>query len=572
MRSPFTPKDLGAFWMELTQAGGDLQARELFRFALEACEAGSHSDEVDQALEWAEELQDRDTESDTYGNFRWYRRNMKPVDRNAVEFSMKAGGLLWIRHRDRMSNQGRERLERLMRFSVEGIRRHTPPVSYTNIWIMKTWNCVALGERLAERELAEEGYAMLARWLQYTVCHGIHEYLSPTYYVASMQPMELIAQYAQSKEGRHQANKALRFFWMQIAANWSDLCARLGGAHSRDYDYLSTGVRAVRIRERFNSIRQGDGEVHPPDAQIGADVNAVLADLPRTVCQRFGEKPEETATTYVGKSFTIGSAGASYGPIDKCLTVNIGGPDTPNATFFTDARGDGYGQRQFRLNSGHSKALHLVPFLTTVQRGSEVLLLAAPAPEGRHYARSAPGPTCLLSHFVLPASADRCSVGDVSLNFGDDSTGLIDVPREEAVIIEWGDVSLAVRAVLARSIDGGEATVQLVRDEEGLACGAMRLTVTHSDVPAESRGVVALWVGVNEAVSVGIRAHFESAVDIREDGDQVRVEIPGWQGPMAVAADLSSYEVLERVGGESKEGSALLMVNGKEIGRALLEC
>jgi hypothetical protein len=98
------PRELGAFWEKLAGAGEDLQVQELFRFALEATAAGSHADEIEQALGWAEELQDRDSDSDTFGNFRWYRRNTKPADRNAVEFSMEAGGLLWSQHRDRRAN------------------------------------------------------------------------------------------------------------------------------------------------------------------------------------------------------------------------------------------------------------------------------------------------------------------------------------------------------------------------------------------------------------------------------------------------------------------------------------
>lgn len=573
MRSPFMPRELGAFWEKLAGAGEDLQVRELFRFALEATAAGSHADEVEQALTWAEELQDRDADSDTFGNFRWYRRNPKPMDRNAVEFSMEAGGLLWVQHEDLLSAGCRERLERLMRFSVEGIRRHPVAISYTNIWIMKTWNCIALGEGLAMKDLADEGYRMLTDWLSYAAEYGIHEYLSPTYYVASMQPMELVAQYADRSDGRSAANKALRLFWLQIAANWSESTQRLGGAHSRDYDYLSTGIRGDRIRERFASICAADGETYVPDDRISSDCLALLKTVPRTVCQRWGKGLLEAATTFVGSAFSIGSAGASYGPIDKCLTLNIADPDTPNVTFFTDARGDGYGQRSFELNDGHSKALHLVPFLASVQRGPEVLLFAAPAPEGRHYLRSAPEPTCLLSHLVLPAHWDHCWVGSEAVDL-DRMGGEIEIPPESALVLRLGEVAVGVRVVLASDTDGSPANVKLIRDADGLSVGAMRLTITHSQKPAAAAGIVGLWIGAQEGIQGeaidSFRDHFAGETESETEGGVVCLSVNGWEDRLSIVADLDDQEVMVREGGELDELTCLISVNGRDVGREAL--
>ena len=75
-------------WQRLQQAGDELSTRGLFSFALNAVENGSHAAEIVRAFEMAEALQDRDELSPTFGNFRWYPKNEKPVDRNAVEFCM----------------------------------------------------------------------------------------------------------------------------------------------------------------------------------------------------------------------------------------------------------------------------------------------------------------------------------------------------------------------------------------------------------------------------------------------------------------------------------------------------
>ncbi|MCX7015511.1 MAG: hypothetical protein NTW86_23660, partial [Candidatus Sumerlaeota bacterium] len=99
-------------------------ARDLFRFALEAADAGWRPEVVEKALAAAEDMQDRDPQSSTYGNFRWYMKTPKVVDKNAVEFSMERAALLWKLHKDKLTDGARERLKRLMDLSVEGIRRH----------------------------------------------------------------------------------------------------------------------------------------------------------------------------------------------------------------------------------------------------------------------------------------------------------------------------------------------------------------------------------------------------------------------------------------------------------------
>ena len=83
----------------------------------------------------------------------------------------------------------------------------------------------------------------------------------------------------------------------------------------------------------------------------------------------------------------------------------------PMVSFFMDTRGDPYGKKRFPAGGGHHKALHLQPFLMSVQRGPEVLLLASADPGERLFTLRAPQPTCLLSHVVVPA--------DVTVWFGD---------------------------------------------------------------------------------------------------------------------------------------------------------
>ena len=276
---------------------------------------------------------------------------------------------------------------------------------------MKCWNQIALGEALDKPELSAAGYRSLDEWLDYTRRYGVVEYNSPTYYGVDLDALGLIARFAKQPAGRDAATRGLRYFWTEIAANWYQPGHRLGGAHSRDYDYLTGHGELDR-----NLVRAGwfdDPEMpetifdqlcqwNPP-----AELHALALATPRTVYQRWGEEPSQWASQYVGRRYSIGVAGATYHNMDKPLAVNLpGGPEMPIVSFFLDGRDDPYGHERINTAGGHPKSLHLMPLLSSVQRGSEVLLLAADNDRTRKATKTEKYLTCLLSHVILPTAAE----------------------------------------------------------------------------------------------------------------------------------------------------------------------
>lgn len=414
-------------WKSFQDKSPKMGVRSLFAFALESAEADYRLDRIDGALELAEVMQDRDPESRTYGNFRWYWGAERPEDLNAVEFSMQDAALLWMRHQGRLPKHTQERLERLVSFAVEGIRTHRVQESYTNIFLMKIWNCVALGEQTGRPALAREGYAMLDSWLFYTWENGIHEYISPTYYATDLDSLVLIARFSQNERARKQAEATLQLFWTDIAANWFEPCQRLGGAHSRDYDYL-TGHGYLDEHLRYAGWLEANPNAPPLRFATLADWRPspefrtlTVQRVPRMVRQRWGDQPGQRSAQYVGRSISLGTAGSSYvDPMDKTLTVNFagGGPAMPVVSFLMDARNDPFGQVRDLTGGGHMKALHLTPFLMSVQREREALLLAAISPRDRGFQRPAPNPVCLLSQLVLPREGVTVWVGDEPYSVG----------------------------------------------------------------------------------------------------------------------------------------------------------
>jgi len=543
-----------------------MSVRELFRLSLELAGRNHRTDRIEKLLDLAAKMQDLDPDSRTYGNFKWYWGADKCADRNAVEFAMQKAAVTVIRFGERIPPGARKKLDRIMRLSVEGVRRHGVRISYTNIILMKIWNCIALGEILDDKELAELGYRTFDRWLMYTGANGIHEYLSPTYYGVDLENLGLIARYAGRKQARKKAVAALRYCWTDIAANWFTPCARLGGAHSRDYDYL-TGrgmLDYMMSKVKWSGVTRTPAFFHtlthwPPPDELTAPI---LKQVPRMVLQRWGPEVGQHAAHYVGGNFSIGSAGASYGPMDKPLTINFaGGPGMVMANFFLDARGDPYGKKKFQRASGHSKALHLKCFLTSVQRGSEVLLLASSEPSSDRYI---PAPACLLSHLVIPSEPD-IRIGGKKAGRDKDIT----IAMNQPVFLRYKDIAVGVRYVLGLNGAGRTAPLRLVSD--GGRYPARRLTCTLSAGKPEGRGTVAVWVRCAEGLDENGFAAFEKQFA----SEKAKVSVKGGvvdvsAGGMRLRADVDRQRSISRQGGDKGAGEQLLAVNGRDVGLEIL--
>ncbi len=551
--------------------------RELFGFALEAVAANYRPEMVERALDVAEQMQDRDPASPTYGNFRWYWFNEKPVDRNAVQFSMERAVLIWKLYRDRLTPKAKERLERLIALSVEGIRRHRVGESYTNIFLMKTWNCIAIGEAADRADLATEGYQMLERWFMHVWESGIHEYLSPTYYGVDVQCLGLIARFAARAEGKRLAELALRLFWTDIAANWFGPSQRLGGAHSRDYDYLTGRGHLDNVLRRQGWLTDGKpissdpyelNASWPPPAEMRA-----LADRqPRFVRQRWGIQPWEMAAHHVGRNFSLGSSAATYWNMDKTLVLNLPGDiDTPVASFHMDARNDPYGKSRIpEGTSGHKKSLHLNPFLASVQRGPEVLLVASADPEKPKHFMHHEEMAGLFSHLFFPTNA---SVWETASDAPLPLTGRRELNGDRPIFLRSGDVAAGIRFVVRAAPDGKPAPLALLADGEKF--GAARLTVEHATSKPLARGVIGIWARAAEGLDDDgfdrFRATFASArPDVRRDGDRLDVRVPGLGAPLRVAVDLANEERLAIEGAETGAEGMLLAIDGRDVGRELV--
>ena len=576
-------KQLDRLWARFQSHDRDLSSRELYQFFLSAVVHHWRPESLGSVLDLVEAMHDRDPSSATYGNYRWYWHETKPDDRNAVEFCMQLAGLTWTLYRDRLPADARAKLAAALALGVEGMLRHKVDVSYTNIFLMRLSNCILIGEQTDRPDVLREGVAWLDEWFVYTRKNGVHEYSSPTYYAVDLEDLGALARYSVEEPVRTKACQALRFFWTDIGANWFAPHQALGGAHSRDYDFLLGHGELDRHLAREGWIQPVDpNELQPILPEIThwappADLLGETPPVPRIVSQSWGPQTFERAVNYVGRNFSLGSAGASYNAQDKVLNLALsGGPKRPLITFSFDYRNDPYGLAKIETSGSHPKLTHLVPFVASVQREAEVLLLAAidpartPNPAGKNrpmiYAS-------VNANLVLPA--------DVQL-WTDDDKPLVVTPGAhlplrlgQPVYLRDGDTAVALCFLAARNDEGHDAEFELMAD--GAKQHAERLVAKLAQGTPRSLISAAVWVraaeGLNDAGFALFRAECARAASAAVIEKNVRnfvVSIPGRSGLLTLRADLQAQKRLEIAGADEATSQGILSINGRDFGTELL--
>ena len=572
-------------WPQLAGNGRALGIRGTLRFAVEAAGLNWHPERVEAALAIGRASQDLAPASKTFGNFKWRSDHAGVLDLNAVEFASQLMGFLHVRYADRLTPAARRRLEQMMTDAIAGLRSHVVRIEYTNITIMKAWSLIAAGEALGRPDVAADGYRRFDDWLRYTAHNGLGEYGAVTYYGVDLDSLVLIARWAGRADARAQAVAAMRYLWTDSAANWWAPGDRLGGANARSYDYVfgrgyfeahtwTAGWLRARPelegagwlggpRENLSTLREA--VTFPPPAEW---TEPIRAQIPRTVVERWGPGPEHLAVNWIGRRVSVASSGASHGSDERTLVANLGdSPAVPQLTLFMDGRGDPFGAKKTMNAASQAKALHLTPFIATVQRGAEVLQLLSDEPVGPK-AKHKPGElSCFLTHLTLPAKAEVW-IGDARAQPGSPEKPTI-VPAGAAVFVRMGDAVVAVR-FLAASFAGATVPVEFIEDEAGGV--ARRLTIVHSATEPAGRGTVIAWLrageGLDDASFAAWRKVFSSArADVKQTDDVVIIDIAGERGAMHIDADVVRAERRTLSGGEP---DALLSVNGRDVGREVM--
>jgi len=578
--------ELEQLWPQVADPARVVGIRGTLRFALEAAGLGWHPERVAAAIARARAMQDLEPGSLNRGNFKWRSDHPRVLDRNAVEFATQLAALLRLRYAHTLTPAARRQLDALLTDAVEGLRGHEVKIEYTNIFVKKAWGLIATGEALGRPEVAADGYARFEAWLRFTARHGISEYGAVTYYGIDLDSLGLIAKFAARTEARAQAEAAMHYLWTDIAANWWSPGDRFGGTNARSYDYLygrgyleAHTYTAGWLRDRPEL--EGAGWLSGPHDHLTllrdlvtlppavAWTEPIRAEVPRIVVQRWGRESGQRATNWIGRHVSLASSGASRGTDERTLVANLGdSPSVPQLTLFMDGRGDPFGTKKVANAANQAKSLHLTPFISTVQRGADVLQVLSDEPLGPKTRYRSGALSCFLSHLTIPAQAEVW-FGHERARPGTPEHPTL-VPPGATVCLRLGAGAIGVRFLLATTTGGEAAQVQYIADTPRAV--AHRLTVVHSPREPSGRATLVIWMQAADRIdSPGFEAWqkaFSATQGMaRITGSSLMAEVAGRAGSLRIEADILKGERRVNSGGEP---DALLSVNGREVGREVL--
>ncbi len=545
--------------------------RTLFALSLVMLETGIFDERIEKFLSLAEKKQDRNPDSPTYGNLTYYLDSDKIVDLNSVEFCMRDGLLIWIRHRDRLSLKVKEILKRLLSYGIEGIKRHNVKVYYTNIFLLKTWNLIGSGESFGQQDIAEEGYKQLDNWIEWTEKNGIREYSSPNYYHVDITGLGLIYNYTKNTEAKKDAEKCLKLFWTDLGANFFRAAGRIGGPRSRDYDYIYGKNGVDSLLKYYNWIKKENGYI--PDYLVALSewkppesIKRLNRTYPRFIERKIAPPEGEWACHYTGRKISIGCHSFAYSPLDKVLAFFFADEKIPNGYVVFDGRNDPYGKKPEKnpwSGNEHRVHLHLVPFITAYQNKNEIVMYSMMKASDPTLPRIAPNLSGFYTHFVFPKAEVYIDGKKVRFSKGEK----ISLRINEPVVIKRGSVAVGIKIFHASNMQKVEPQMFLVDD--GLY-GVARITVVHSDTKVDDgKADIGFYMVAAENV--------KNAEIFSERVKRKRFHLVYQSDTVEIVERSKKMKTVLRFNPEKgekivqKKIDAVLSINGKDIGRKILE-
>ncbi|MCM8785269.1 MAG: hypothetical protein NC827_06095 [Candidatus Omnitrophica bacterium] len=545
--------------------------RGLFTFSLALCEIGLY-DRIEKYLSQAEKMQDRDKNSKTYGNFKWYLNSEKVVDLNSVEFCLREGFLIWIRHKERLSKKAVEILERLLIIGINGVLNHSVSVKYTNIFLIKTWNLIAFGENFNNEKIKNLGYKNLDEFLLYTRENGIREYSSPNYYHVDITALGLIYNYTKNEEIKRKSEIALKLFWTDIALNFFEPSGRLGGSKSRDYDYVYGRDGVESLLTYYGWIKRSEqyfcdylvllSHWTPPEG-----IKKLNQIYPRFIERKIGNIKGEWACHYIGKNFSLGVCGVPYSPLDKPLVFLFPSDNLPNGYLIFDARNDPYGEKAELMpwaGGEHKVYLHLVPFFTSYQNENEIIMYANINAEDPSIPRIATNVYGFYTHFVFPNVEVYKNKMKIELK----AQEKIDFSFDDVLILKYKNTLIGIKIFYATDLYENIPEIYLIND--GNKYNLLRLTVVHSNgQEKKGRGEIAFHIKGEEDIDSKrkVEKFFEQLKSVRFEVKKNDNDYEIYQNSSLKLKfnPIKNQRIIDR------EVRCILGLNGKDLGKEILD-
>lgn len=559
-------------------------------------------------------------------NFKWNYTDSTVTDDDAVEFVTESLVQIAYRFPNLLAQYGpvsqsgtiENLLSTLLAEGQEGALNQLISVRDTNIWLLKNCNLILTGHGVtdgsgdvllaANPEMTNAARTNLMAWISAVQTNGIHEFMSPTYTGLQMEALAYIYLFSGDPGIQTMAQQGWKLIWTDMYASWYYQDQRIGGTHSRTYEFLTdedhetdrfywaVSHLAVQPTPAWPALlvnRQQPGYwrgqdfvsyVLPPPSDVPYFFPAqVPVGSFTTILRNFGDAEDiydpnlEYAETYLANPqgvgglsypYSVGAAEALYNnPNFEGWTVMMpGNGATVNLNFNMQGREDYYLQE--------STAGGLSPFIAGVQNQAEALFLAASSGS----ADKSQGASEVASTIAIPNTA-QVWIGTSSSPVNLGSGQSMNVSAGNSIFItttnsgESDCLVTGIRFLLATDMEGNKIGLSLVND--GGNYNALRITCEHtSSAPSTGNAVFAFWsrTGYCTDTSTNLNA-FQTALTSASvvntysasTGDVV-LSVPGLNSTMSIQANVSTQSTTSLSGSDLDAAETLphLMVNGTE--------
>jgi hypothetical protein len=442
-------------------------------------------------------------------------------DKNNIEFALELAGPALIEYYPEWTPENKAIFDEFVDKAICASWNHdNVSVTYSNIYIMRVWNMISLGENLsADRtwgadlkltpaQIAQKGYEMMKKFHDSVCDFGIHEHNSPTYTGVQAECLGYLAKYTKNDQARAMAEKCKNYISAMIFANYFTPGKVSSGVMSRCYYRGSSGGKIDQLAGGliygYNMYWYNQLAAWTPSAQD----RTINDTYPRLVAYTFGPNKgvdasgkefwSQNAMNYIDKKFSI-SSGSHYSGngTEKSLSVVVAGDvhrSIINFAHYMEGRNDPFG----RINYGTHVWTCFRDAYARSQHENEVVVIQAG--NGRD---NPPKAENLKSHIIVPGSyVDEMWVGNEQIEDWFAMSGnskSLQIASGLTYFSRIEDIVFSVRYLFTFGTDGKAKLPVLTYDSTNsnyVYGTALRLTTTVADSrpnPEHLGGVVMWW-------------------------------------------------------------------------------
>lgn len=590
-------------WKALHQNPPRLGVRDCFLFLLDALDTKFlKPEEVLWTIDLVKTRVITDSTKPSFGNmyWGWTETGGDVGDGNNVEFCVQYGILIKLLFNERLSPEATASLDDLFAQTLIGIRRQPVRISYTNIYLMRCWNFIALGQVYNNPAVVEEGRKAFDIWLKHVAKYGNREYDSPTYSGVDIESLLLLVQFAKDTDIHQKASDALEFFLTDIAAHYNPLGGYLAGAHSRDYNRVFG--RDLLEEKYINPLLGRENKNNQLFNQICYSIlkergltkfqQSLMSRPNRFIEQRWDSLPHTFTTDYHGKKFSIASSSQYYSPDDKSFVMYLNSkriPEMPNIVYVMEGRNDHYGTwgatgmgekmkhlmpPNYPSNGGWGKTRHLMPFMQASQNKNEFVMLVSGDKDHN----------CINDYVnstvILPNYFDQLWLGNTRIMQRAVGTE-IPLDSTNTFFATFEDVAIAIKIIYSNADNVERATLyndgfkynanresfNLVHNE------ALRLTLKH---PNNGKANIVMWWKAAEGIDTDAKFQafrnsvLDAPISVTEANGVIDVSVLTTSGKLGLKADIKKKLRLDYYNPTPLNRNLLFSVDGVDMGKKIM--